>query len=402
MQICFFEDDLSTNLYPLILTRPVDDLRTGILTIREKWLMTLGTHAFSRTLRPELNKIVPNGKLADSEPTLWINARYLPDSELLAHIEDLSPDSGLQSQNIPVAALTDGKRSMEWLKKGGPDFSSLMIMDGADYRSIRYMWDLFIMNGEEISVDIKRLGLDPVDTDTTIAPAVSLANEEDIYIDRSAAIEAGCVLDATHGPIFVGANARIMAGSLLRGPVAVCEDAIVKMGARIYEDTTIGPVCKAGGEVANTVFHSYSNKAHDGYIGNSVVGQWCNFGAGTTVSNLKTNYSTVRVTDWQTDQQIDTGEQFVGILMGDHSKTAINCVINSGTVCGVNCNILSRDFPPKKIGSFSWVGSNVIQPYDMEKALVSMKLMMQRRNVEISKPYKKMMQQIFSSRNGGV
>ena len=189
-----------------------------------------------------------------------------------------------------------------------------------------------------------------------------------------------------------------MAGSIIQGPAALGEGSTVKMGAKIYSDTTIGPVCKVGGEINNTIFHSYSNKAHDGYIGNSVVGQWCNFGAGTTVSNLKINYSNVRISDWNSGDVIDTGQQFLGLIMGDHSKTAINCVINSGSVFGVNSNILSRDFPPKLVPSFSWVGSNVIQPYKLDKAYDAMRAMMERRNVPFSNEYMKLMEHIFKNR----
>ncbi len=184
-----------------------------------------------------------------------------------------------------------------------------------------------------------------------------------------------------------------MAGSVLYGPVAVCEGSMVKTGAKIYKDTTIGPVCKVGGEVSNTIFHSYSNKAHHGYIGNSVVGQWCNFGAGATVSNLKTNYSNIRVHDWESGKEEDSGQQFIGMIMGDHSKTAINAVINSGTVTGVNCNIISLS----ALFVHS-VGYNVIQPYKLDKALETMEIMMSRRDIKITDDYKNMMRTIFNNR----
>jgi UDP-N-acetylglucosamine diphosphorylase/glucosamine-1-phosphate N-acetyltransferase len=191
-----------------------------------------------------------------------------------------------------------------------------------------------------------------------------------------------------------------MAGALIRGPVAICEGATVNMGAKIYENTTIGPVCKVGGEINNCIFHSYSNKGHDGFAGNSVFGQWCNLGADTNTSNLKNNYSTIRITDWNTESEIETEQQFFGTVMGDHSTTAINTQLNTGTICGVNCNIFSADFPPKFIPSFSWVGSNVIKPYKFEKACVTMQAMMSRRDVEFTEEYKALMQHIFNAEHG--
>jgi UDP-N-acetylglucosamine diphosphorylase/glucosamine-1-phosphate N-acetyltransferase len=202
---------------------------------------------------------------------------------------------------------------------------------------------------------------------------------------------------AEKGPVYIGEGAQIMANSVVRGPAAICEKSVIKMGAKIYEDTTIGPVCKVGGEVANVIFHSYSNKAHDGYAGNSVFGQWCNLGADTNTSNLKNNYSTVKVIDWRTKKEIDTGQQFIGTIMGDHSKTGINAMLNTGTLCGVCCNLFSDDYPPKFVPSFSWVSGNDIVPYHFEKAVEAMERMMQRRDVPLTPSYHRMMKAIFQA-----
>lgn len=390
MQICFFEDEKYTNFHPLTLTRPVDDLRIGILTICEKWKKALDVSTANRVLRPELDGVFDKGQISPSQNCIWINSRYLPHKNLIEKIHDLGVGQGLQHNGTVIAARVEGKQSAEWMAQNSPEFNTLFVLESADFSSILNPWDLFLQNGDEIIHDLKFMDIDG-EAETTISQHAVLENQEEIYFQNGAKVEAGCVLNAEKGPIFIGENAQIMAGAVIRGPVAICEDAIVKLGARIYEDTTVGPVCKVGGEVSNTVFHSYSNKAHDGYIGNSVVGQWCNFGAGTTISNLKTNYSNIRIADWQTNKEKDTGQQFLGVIFGDHSKTAINCVINSGTVCGVNCNILSRDFPPKLIHSFSWVGSNVIQPYKLEKALETMEIMMGRRGVSMTQGYAEMM-----------
>lgn len=391
MQLCYFEDDKLTNLHPLTLTRPIDDLRIGILTIAEKWKYALEPSNECRILRSELKGVFDSGQISKKESCIWINSRYLPTDNLIRQINDLSIGQCLQDGDIIVAAKVDGPISNEWLNNGSPDFNTLFVIKSNDFTAINNLWDLFQLNGNEIVRDIELINPSKSDRSVDISEQAVLENRDHIYLEDEATIEAGCVLNANKGPIYVGKNATVMAGTAIRGPVAICEDAIVKLGARIYGDTTIGPVCKVGGEISNTIFHSYSNKAHDGYIGNSVVGQWCNFGAGTTVSNLKTNYSNIKLTDWETHEEQDTGQQFVGVIFGDHSKTAINAVINSGTVCGVNCNILSRDFPPKMVHSFSWVGSNVIQPYKLEKALDTMEIMMARRDVTMSGSYRNMM-----------
>src|SRR5699024_2413500 len=297
-----------------------------------------------------------------------------------------------------LAAHTDGASSQQWLEEGTPDFSNLLVVQSMGYECLEHLWDLFQMNGRSIKDDFEHI---QHVRKGSISLDASLLKEGEITVCEDAEIEAQTVLDAREGPIYIGPGASVLVGSVLRGPVAVCENAIIKAGSTINEDTTVGPVCKVGGEVENTVFHSYSNKAHRGYIGNSVVGQWCNFGSGTTVSNLKTNYGNVRVADWETGIDEDSGEQFIGIMMGDHCKTAINSVINSGTVTGVSCNILSRDFPPTLIRSFSWVGSNVVQPYQLDKAIRAMKRMMIRRDIEITDAYEDMMSTIFKQRYHG-
>lgn len=396
MQICFFEDKHFSNFHPLTLTRPVDDLRVGIFTIGDKWRKALQPKNTARILRKELKEVFEEGSIEENDSCLWINARYLPSPSLLKEVEELATGNCLQAADTVIAARADGSSSRQWLQKGKPDFNSLFVLESGDYDAIEYLWDLFKINGAEIRKDIER-NTPTSGTNISISPHAILLDEENIFIEDGATLEAGTILNAEKGPIYIGKGATIMAGSVIYGPAAICMNSVVKTNTTMYKDTTVGPVCKIGGEISNTIFHSYSNKAHDGYIGNSIVGQWCNFGAGTTVSNLKTNYSTIRVTDWESNKEQDTGEQFLGIIMGDHSKSAINCVINSGTVCGVNCNILSRDFPPKFIPSFSWVGTNVIHPYQLEKALDTMEIMMSRRDVRISDSYKELMRIIANN-----
>lgn len=399
MQLCFFEDDLTSTFHPLTLTRPVDDLRVGILKISKKWEYALETTNSCHILRSELAGVFETGTVNEDKKCIWINSRYLPSENLLEKINTLSSGQYLQYNDTVIAACVDGQTSEQWIKDGTPNFNNLFVLETNDFLSITNIWDLFQLNGRQITQDLDLMGIQS-DEKKQALQDVKTVKSGNIYVQEGAKIEAGCVLNATKGPIFIGKNATIMAGSYIRGPVAICEGATIKMGAKIYEDTTIGPICKIGGEVNNCIFHSYSNKAHDGFMGNSLIGQWCNIGADTNTSNLKNNYSTIRITRWDDREEIETRQQFFGAVLGDHTKTAINTQLNTGTICGVSCNIFSNDFPPKFIPSFSWVGSNVIQTYRLEKAFDAMEAMMARRDVELTENYRQMMESIFEDRSG--
>jgi UDP-N-acetylglucosamine diphosphorylase/glucosamine-1-phosphate N-acetyltransferase len=395
MQLCFFEDKKCANLYPLTLSRPVDDLRTGILTTAKKWCLELKSTSYSRITNPHLTNVFASAAPNKSENCIWLNSRYLPDNTLLEKIHNLDEGTCIQNGSTVIAAHVNGALSLEWINAGQPRFNSLMVLEAPAFKCIENLWDLFLMNGDEIRADVKRLNYPGSDNNFT-SEAI-FKNRDQIFIDDGAVIEPGAILMADKGPIYVGKGATVMAGALIKGPAAICENATIKMGAKIYPDTTIGPVCKVGGEVHNSIFHSYSNKGHDGFVGNSLIGQWCNLGADTNTSNLKNNYSTIRITDWQSGEQIETGQQFFGTVMGDHTKTAINTQLNTGTVCGVSCNIFAGDFPPKFIPSFSWVGSNVIQPYKLDKAYEAMDAMMARRKVELTEDYKALIGHLFKA-----
>ncbi len=399
MQLCFFEDHIYSNFHPLTLSRPVDDLRLGIHTIAEKWFCALDSEAWWRLCRPELQAVFSHINPDENAPGCWINSRYLPSAKLVDEIKNLNEDTCIKSGNTVVAARVDMATAQKWIQNGQPDFSSLLVLEGGSFSCITRLWDLFLMNADEIIADLER-SEKPAPGQGTISPHAILENKEQIYIGKGVTIEPGAILIAEDGPIYLGKGASVKAGAIIRGSAAVCEDATVKMGAKIYPGTTIGPVCKVGGEVNNSIFHSYSNKGHDGFLGNSLIGQWCNIGANTNTSNLKNNYSTIRITDWESREEIETGQQFLGTVMGDHTKTAINTQLNTGTVCGVSCNIFSSNFPPKFIPSFSWVGSNVIQSYKIDKALEAMEAMMVRRDVELTDDYEALMRFIAKSSNG--
>ena len=353
-ECCFFEDNFLENFHPLTLTRPVYDLRVGILTLGEKWLHALNaTEQTSKgTLRNHLKGVFEDFVLSDThQQACWLNPRFIPTESIANSVHHLQENEGIVSDGQLIAALVSYKTHQEWRQHGiDLDDISTSELESNGLVILKNSWELFQINGEQIRRDIELLKKNFVSSDQSYPHAI-FANPDNIYIEKGAIIEPGAMLLADNGPIYIGKDAKIMANSVVRGPSAICEESVVKMGAKIYEDTTVGPVCKVGGEIANTIFHSYSNKAHDGYVGNSVFGQWCNLGADTNTSNLKNNYSTVKVMDWKTQKQFDTGQQFIGTIMGDHSKTGINSMLNTGTLCGVCCNlfltnILQNMFPP--------------------------------------------------------
>jgi len=395
MQLCFFEDDFLSHFHPLTLTRPIDNLRTGILTLAEKWKYELNSSSYTRLLRDELKGVFDQPEISSDQPCHWINSRFLPESSLTKKIKKLEPGQGIKEKSgaIVAACLTESASSTSF-QNHFPNFDDIRFSILESSPSINHIWDLFIINGNEIERDLEYLKPFHAHKAGKISNQAILEYSGNIFIEKGAVIEPGAVLIAGDGPIYIGKDAHIMTGAKIRGPVAVCHDAIVKMGAKIYEKTTIGPVCKVGGEIKNAIFHSYTNKSHEGFVGNSVIGQWCNLGADTNVSNLKNNYGMIRLPDWETGEIINTGQQFIGTIMGDHSKTSINTMLNTGTICGVSCNIFDHGFPPKLIPSFSWLGNGHMQNYKFDKAIETMKTMMHRRNISPDSAYISMMKQI--------
>lgn len=394
----FFEDAEHLNFHPLTLTRPVYDLRVGILTLGQKWNLDLGISSSPcGPLRPALQGVFSNpAKIESSDSFLWINSRVFPDAELVQTVQKLTEDTAILHKNTIIAAKLRAPLHDQWLDSG---------VDTATVHSLAYesapsflddIWQIFQLNGREIVRDLDRLKHNTFASPEQY-PQSLMVNSENIFIEEGAVIEPGAILYADEGPIYVGKNAHVMANAVIRGTTAICEGSVVKMGAKIYKDTTIGPICKVGGEISNVVFHSYSNKAHDGYAGNSVFGQWCNIGADTNTSNLKNNYSTIKFRKWQSEEVIDSEQQFLGTIMGDHSKTGINSMLNTGTLCGVCCNLFSDGYPPKFIPSFSWVSGKNIVPYHFDKALEAMAKMMERRDVDLTPKYRSMMQNINKS-----
>lgn len=384
---------------PITLTKPSNLVRTGILTIAEKWELYLSPELVTRQLPEYMAGVYPAPVPDPSDDCIWINGRFLPDLEVLGQIMQLKNDEGLMHNHTPVALRMDGSRSVSIFNAGSLPGTEISFTDTDRGTLLEAPWQVFACNGEQIQADISLLKTQLRPVDEKKFPGVYFQSPSQVFVEDGVVIEPGCIIMAGKGPVFIGRDALIMAGSVLRGPVAVCEHATVKMGAKIYADTTIGPFCKVGGEVQNVVMQAYSNKGHDGFLGNSAIGEWCNLGADTNNSNLKNNYSTVRLTEWETGKEYDTGLQFCGTIMGDHSKTAINTMLNTGTVCGVFSNIVLGDFPPKHIKSFRWLTKNGEDIYKFDKAMEAAEKMMGRRGIEITPEYRAMMRFLFEKAN---
>ena len=381
MNYILFDGPEREDLLPFTFTRPVADIRIGILTIREKWEKMLAQKTFTKT------EEYLSGKwpLNLAEKNIFINSSVIPTSELINTINGLRSNEKLIKNDKLIAYYQDGDAEQDISNYDSKEIE-------VDVLSIANTWDIFSKNGEALELDFEFLTKDRKSENIDQSNFVKAA--ENIFIEEGAVVE-NCSLNASSGPIYIGKNATIMEGSLIRGPFAICEDATVKLGAKIYGPTTIGPSCRVGGEVNNSVFFQNSNKGHDGYLGNSVLGEWCNIGADSNNSNLKNNYADVRLWNYKTENFAKTGLQFCGLLMGDHSKCGINTMFNTGTVVGVSANIFGSGFPRNFIPGFSWGGSAGTTTYKLEKALETAEIVMKRRNVELTQNDRDILKQAF-------
>ena len=382
MNYILFDGEVRDQLLPFTFTRPVADIRVGILTIREKWERFLGYTTTSVTEEYLTTKF----PMVEMEENILINASVLPSQNLANRVRDLAEGQAIFLGDEPLAFFAKEGQEI--------DFSSFEIFTYADddLLKIEHTWDIFSKNHEAIARDFELLTAGR--KSQPIPEGVRVENPEAVFIEEGATIRFSS-LNASAGPIYVGKDAEIMEGSLIRGPFALCEGATVKMGAKIYTGTTIGPFCKVGGEVNNSVFFGYSNKGHDGFLGNSVLGEWCNLGADTNNSNLKNNYAPVRLWDYETEGFAKTGLQFCGLMMGDHSKCGINTMFNTGTVVGVSANIFGSGFPRNFIPSFSWGGSSGTMTYLTKKAFETAKVAMARRKVEFTQEDAAILEHVF-------
>lgn len=347
---------------PLTLTRPVGSLRVGILTNNERWQEFLPKVQVSFFTRNYLSK-----KFNDQTGDVIVNACVIPNQEIVDAVIALKGNEEL---------IIDGG----WIaKKGTGDI--LIDYKGEMPVVLENRWDLFQQNGIILKQDFELLTGNRTSVQLSSTNTI-IGNPNFIFLEEGAKVEAA-ILNTTEGPIYIGKNAEIMEGSMVRGPFAMCESSVLKLGAKIYGPTTLGPHCKVGGEVNNVIFYAYSNKGHDGFVGNSIIGEWCNIGADTNTSNLKNNYGKVKTFCYETNKQRQTDLQFMGLVMGDHSKCGINTMFNTATVVGVSSNIFGAEFPDKYIPSFQW-GTHG-NTYDFNKAIESANNMMMRRNLQLSK-----------------
>lgn len=384
MNVILFDGNRRNHLLPLTFTRPVADIRIGILTIREKW-----EHYFGKTssiTEDYLSGKFPANLAADN---ILINSSVCPDEDLVKKIKELKTGEALSTENTLIAVALP-KHKAEAFKESDTD-CYVKHSYSAKFLQVNNLWDIFQKNAEAIEADFKLLTKGR--KSAKISSTNTLINPENIFVEEGAKVEAS-VINASTGSVYIAKDAEVMEGSLIRGPFALCEHSTLKMGAKIYGATTIGPHSKVGGEVNNSVIFGYSNKAHDGFLGNAVIGEWCNLGADSNNSNLKNNYAEVKLWNYAENTFVSTGSQFCGLIMGDHSKCGINTMFNTGTVVGVSCNIFGAGFPRNFVPSFSWGGANGFMNYSLDKALETAKLVMERRHIELTKEDEKIFEYI--------
>lgn len=375
MNLVLSDNGLHLKFAPITLTRPLGELRIGLLTLAERWVFLLG-HKEAVRFQTENQFIKRQCNYLAQENDLIINAAVVPNQKLAQDINALSQGEQLFFNETWIA------------RKGNAE--KKIFTTNEPLALLNERWDLYLKNEQVIKSDFewftaKRETQKLSDSNTLIG------DKNIVFLEDGAQVEA-CILNTTNGPIYLGKNAEIMEGSIIRGPFALGEEATVKMGTKIYGGTSIGPHCKVGGEISNSIFLAYSNKGHDGFIGNAYIGAWCNLGADTNCSNLKNNYSPVKTYDFETENMVQTDVTFMGLFMGDHSKCSINTMFNTATVVGVSANIFSNGFPPKYVPSFAWGES---EKFKFDLALEVAESMMKRRGLSLSASEKDILQSIY-------
>ena len=381
MNIILF-DNKREDFYPLSLTRPIAEFRLGVLTIKEKW----GSYfdSVSTFSNDYLAEKFNTKKI--KEDNIWINSQLLPSKDIVTEIRSLRVGEVLKKESI-ILAFRNSEFSSDELNN---------VESNSDFSFLSSITDIFSLNGEEIMADLAMMNLlNNMKSLEEITDSNIKSGKFPVYVEEGATIE-NCYINTSEGPVYIGKNAHIMQGSMLRGPFAICENSVVKMGAKIYGGTTVGPFCKVGGEINNSVFFGYSSKAHDGFLGNSIIGQWCNLGADTNNSNLKNNYDDVKIWNYGSETFSQTGLQFCGLIMGDHSKCGINTMFNTGTVVGVGANIFGSGFPRNFIPSFSWGGKSGFIIHKLEKFFSTAEKVMKRRSIPFTDIDKQVLLEVYN------
>lgn len=382
MNYILFDGKYRNNLLPFTYTRPVADIRIGILTIREKWEKMLGVKTSTLTKLYLMEKFPMNRDIID----VMINASYIPTTLLVEKVMSLKENQAIFYNNEIVAVYTTQHQE----NFDPSEFERIEFVD--ELIQITKKYHIFVYNKYALELDFELLTHGR--TSAPIPNGVQVIHSEKIFIEQGAKLNF-CTLNATDGPIYIGKDTEIMEGSSIRGAFALCEGSVVKMGAKIYGATTVGPYSKVGGEINNSVLFAHSNKAHDGFLGNSVIGEWCNIGAGTNNSNLKNNYAEVKLWCYVAKKIVPTGLKFCGLMMGDHSKCGINTMFNTGTVVGVSVNVFGDGFPRNFIPSFSWGGAGGFTEYKMPKVVEVATEVMARREKEFDAIEQRILQQVY-------
>lgn len=369
-------------LLPLTFTRPISEIRCGIYLLREKWELYFGKASW--LTEEYLQDVFP---CHYGHENIYINSSLLASDELAEIIGRLEFNQAIAKNGTLLAVKTG------WLKRQDlHQHSFRKYIEAKNVQMIERPWHIFQQNGAEIRSDIEHISAN-IKNHEIKDPHTIVYGKDNIFIEENVKIKAS-VLNAETGPIYIGAHCEIQEGSLIRGPFALCEGSTLSMGSKMKGDTTIGPYCKVGGEISNSVIFGYSNKGHDGFLGNSVLGEWCNLGADTNISNLKNNYSTVSIHSYAENGMVDTKSQFCGLTMGDHSKAGINSMFNTGTVVGVSANVFDVGFPPKHVASFAWGNS---EKYNFDKAIETAQRVMERRGKKLSEADTKILRHIYNS-----
>jgi len=383
--IILFDDEAHIRLLPITYTKPVAAIRIGILTIKEKWEKR--TQATVSYLTQDY--LSEKYKSEHADDNIYINASLLPEDNIVKAISTLELNQALIKNGLLLAVRTGKSNNIKTLLKDG----SIVIKEyDLTPSKIDNTWDIFQKNGEELIKDFELLTKGR--KSQQLSSTNMLIGEGNIFVEEGAEVEAS-IINTKGGPVYIGKNSHVMEGCLIRGSMALCEGSVLKMGAKIYGPSTFGPHSKVGGEVGNSVIQGYSNKGHDGYMGNSVIGEWCNLGADTNTSNLKNNYSNVKIWDYATEKLEPTNVQFCGLVMGDHSKAAINTMFNTATTVGVSANVFGSDFPDKFIPSFSWDGAKNRETFLLDKALSLAENVCSRRDVELTDTDKEILTNIY-------
>lgn len=389
MNYILFDSDIRYQLLPFTHTRPVADIRCGIMTMRARWEHFIKQETGSLT-ETYLQDVFP---LNGGNDNLFINGSIFANAELYEEISKLEPQEQLVKNGLIIAA-----RVNDDIVQFGETIKISATLKEKEYagaiKQLQHIWDIFAFNEQAILNDFQLLTARRKSQE--LPDNIHAAGKENIFLEEGANIYVGCTINGASGPVYIGKNVEVLEGSIIRGPIAICDDAVIKMGAKLYGGTTIGVGCKVGGEISNVVFFANSNKGHDGYLGNAVIGEWCNLGADTNCSNLKNNYDTIKIWDEHKFKSVKTDLTFCGLMMADHSKCGINTMFNTGTVVGVSANIYGGGFPEKFIPSFTWGGSDRLTTYRLDRALDTANRMMGRRHKHLSPAEIKMYEHIFA------